>query len=356
MDAETTGQSQDAADQTGRQAEAAARTPARTPASAPAPTVSALRKRRGLYAWLIASPIAIALLWSLVAHLVGLVATYFITFGSPRMADGDGDGGEVEFAYMTDVELQEVLDVKFADDAPEIAETVDTVPVEIQSDPLVEVGDLLEAASVGFEVSSGGGDVGQGLESLSGASTGDVSFFGVEAQGSRFAYVVDVSRSMLDQDKWSTTARELERSVFSLPEQAEFIVILYSDSAGFLTPRGEWQPAGDTQKRAARARLRSVAPNGGTQPLGAFEDIFRMRDKPDAVYFMTDGLFAPSPNVPSSIARLNRRYRVAINTILFGDLGGSAAAVRTAKEDMQQIARQSGGQFIHVQNSRGGRP
>jgi len=296
---------------------------------------------------LIASPIAVALLWSMVAHLTGIAATSLVRVGGS--ASDEPPGSEpVEFAYMPEGELEEIIEIRFADDAPAVeTELEERVPLEIQTQPLVEEGGLLDPTSAGVEVSSGGGDVGQSMESLTGASTGDVSFFGVEAQGSRFAYIVDVSGSMRDQDKWLTTAAEIERSVFSLPGHAEFVVLLFQSQSGFLTPKRRWQEAHEEEKRAVRAALETVVPDGGTEPLGAFNMLYQMNDKPDAIFFMTDGIFPAE--VTDHVARINRRHRIPINTIFFGPASGNAAAT----DNMRVIARQSGGRFRHVPTQEG---
>ena len=297
---------------------------------------------------MVASPVAVALLWSLVAHLTGIAATSLVGMSGPVSPTPDA-AEPVEFAFMSDDELEPIREIRFDDGSPAVeTELTERVPLEIQTEPLLEKGGLLDPTSVGVEISSGGGDVGQSTESLSGASTGNVSFFGVEAQGSRFAYIVDVSGSMRDRDKWLTTADEIERSVFSLPGHAEFVVLLFQSNSGFLTPRRRWQRADEDSKRSMRAALDTVTPDGGTEPLPAFTMLYRMRDKPDAIFFMTDGIFPAE--VTDRIARINRRHRIPINTIFFGTAAGNAAAT----DNMRVIARQSGGRFRHVETE--GRP
>ena len=305
---------------------------------------------RGRRFWtaLIASPVVVALLWSMVAHLTGIAAASLVRFGGAASAEPTGSE-PVEFAYMPDDELEQITEIRFADDAPAVeTEIEERVPLEIQTQPLVDEGGLLDPTSAGVEIASGGGDVGQSTEALTGASTGDVSFFGVEAQGSRFAYIVDVSGSMRDNDKWLITADELTRSIFSLPGHAEFAVLLFQRESFFVTPRRRWQEAGEEEKRSLRAALGNVGPDGGTDPRPAFKMLYEMRDKPDAIFFMTDGIF-PS-EVTDHIARLNRRHRIPINTVFFGSTAGNTAAT----DNMRVIARQSGGRFRHV--TTGGTP
>ena len=77
-------------------------------------------------------------------------------------------------------------------------------------------------------------------------------------------------------------------------------------------------------------------------PLPAFDLLFELRPRPDAIYFMTDGAFVNPEAVVAEITRLNRSTGrvVPIHCITFIE--------REAEETMKEIARQSGGSYTHV--------
>ena len=79
---------------------------------------------------------------------------------------------------------------------------------------------------------------------------------------------------------------------------------------------------------------------GGHEPLPAFEAAFtRLRPRPDAIFFMTDGLFRPE--VADVIPTLNAgRKPVPIHSISLVDRGAEAL--------LRKIADDSEGTYRHV--------
>ena len=79
---------------------------------------------------------------------------------------------------------------------------------------------------------------------------------------------------------------------------------------------------------------------GDTEPLPAFEAAFtRLRPRPDAIFFMTDGLFRP--DVADAIPTLNAGPKpVPIHSISLMDRGAEAL--------LRKIAADSGGTYRHV--------
>ena len=67
------------------------------------------------------------------------------------------------------------------------------------------------------------GDVliaGEGIETdglIGGGGTGSTTFFGVEARGQRFLYIVDISGSMTTQGRLTILTRNLAESIDALP-------------------------------------------------------------------------------------------------------------------------------------------
>jgi len=173
---------------------------------------------------------------------------------------------------------------------------------------------------------------------LSGSSA---SFFGVEARGSRFIYIVDTSGSMA-QGRIAALKGALSNSIMALVDHSRFAVVRYSENAELL---GEgWSQGNASGKSIALSRVLSLQAAGGTEPIGAFEIAFSLTPPPDAIYFMTDGQFAPDVEnrIVSSIQRLMRRagVRPTIHTISFVD--------KNSEKLLRRIARMTGGTYTHV--------
>ena len=291
---------------------------------------------------------------SVLVHLVLLGIALLVRIDY-KFADAGGWGAEpVEFAILSESDLNE-----------QTAVDIDVVEfVEIETESLVEL-DLLSdvgsqqsvndlADAIAPELSIGGASISNiDLQSgSSGAGTGEgASFFGLEATGKRFAYIVDRSGSMDtslqsgEMTRWELTQIELVRSVHGLAVNAEFFVVLYSSGATPLFGEDEWIKGTVRNKASTSVAMMSQFPNGGTFPREAFEMVFALEPRPDAIYFMTDGEF--KGRVPAEIAQLNRRYRVPIHCILFGE-SQNLQNFNTVEGMLMNIARTSRGQYRHV--------
>lgn len=297
---------------------------------------------------------------SILVHLVLLGIAVLVRIDY-TFADAGGGGPEpVEFAIMAQSDLNEqtavdVQEVEFAE-----IQTESVLDLELLSESGIEqsVSDLADAMAPDLE--SGGMsladvDVRSGS---SGAGSGEgASFFGLEATGKRFVYIVDRSGSMDstltsgEMTRWELTQVELIRSLHGLAANVEFYVILYSTAPTPLLTELQWLKANKGNKAAASVAVMAQFPGGGTFPENAFEIVYQLDPAPDAIYFMTDGEF--KEEVPAQIARLNRRSRTPIHCILFGE---SRNLQNFAKVEamLKNIARTSNGRYRHVVG--GGRP
>jgi hypothetical protein len=288
---------------------------------------------------------------SLAIHLVVMLLAGWLTVRYPNAdAGGVGPGAEVDFAVMTESELAAMLPEADNQSDPLVPEA--DVAVEPAITELTEATTTTESlteSSLEIEIDTGAGDIGDreggGLTTGTGGG-GGASFFGLEAQGSRFAYIVDRSSSMRGE-KMDHTRAELTRSVTGLMENGEFLVIFYSDSPEVLGSRLVWRDASERSKADARRQIARVEPMGGTKPLGAFEMVFGQRVRPDAIYFMTDGKF--SDDIPDRVAALNDNARIPIHCILFGEPSRNSVIATEVATLMRRIAADSGGQFRHVE-------
>ncbi len=304
--------------------------------------------------WVLRASVAgIAL--SIVIHTLFLVGAYFIRFGDGR-TPGTGKGGEeVGLAVMTEGEFAEIQDAAPGTDTP-------TIPAEV-SVSVTDLGGLDVSAETdatggsselgGIGTVSGGGDVGgEGGVGLGGSGgSGGTSFFGIEARGSRFAYIVDVSGSMGDgSDNGGRIAElreQLTKSINALAENFSFMVAAFSSDVTPLGNRRAWTFADDKGKRWARGEIYGLRPQGGTNPGTAFKLVFDLKPRPDAIYFLTDGEIPE--NEGEMILLLNREYRVPVHCICFESAEGESL--------LKRIARESGGTYTYIAGaSQRGRP
>jgi hypothetical protein len=278
---------------------------------------------------------------SLLVHLIGwfIAAHMSVGHGTPG---GDAPlPGVVDFAVMTEAELAELQDSALTFDSPSVPE-IDQSPLpEIESLDMPSeeqiTGSLAEIAPTA--IGTGAGDIGEtsGL-SDGGSGSGSASFFGVEATGSRFIYIVDTSGSMAVGGKLEALQRELVKSLDGLLEAADFLIITYDGSARALEGKKAWTDGDERGKRFARRGIARLKASGGTQPAPGFRLAFAMRPPPDSIYFMTDGEF--NEEDASEIAALNAEYKVPIHCIAF--------VSRSSEPLMRRIASQSGGSYTFV--------
>lgn len=278
---------------------------------------------------------------SLTVHAVLLVILAFILLDRPGGSGGAGDG--IELAIVTQADLS-ALEAAAAASAPAIdaqtpAQTLDPTAF----DAAVPDAGLEDAASSLAGLEGAGDSAGEGVDLGAGAGAGSASFFGVEARGTRFAYVVDVSGSM-NGPKIETLRRELASSLLALDDHASYVVVFFSSAPRVLGGQRRWTKAGDRTRDFAVRQIAAIEPGGATNPLPALEIVFEMRPRPDAIYFMTDGQF--SDLVVQEASRLNGAWiePIPIHTISFVSDEG--------RSQLERIARDSGGTYTHVPGAR----
>jgi len=208
-----------------------------------------------------------------------------------------------------------------------------------------------ELSELSLDVGGGSLSAG-GLEALGGGGIGGegASFFGVEASGRRFAYVVDRSGSMTGS-KIERLRQELARSVNGLGGGGEYAIILYSSAPEVLQEPLGWRTATDANKRGTVARIQEIPAAGGTDPLPAIQMALGLDPAPDAIYFMTDAESFPQ-DLPARVASLNRRGRVTIHCILFTEVREPRQRAGVERI-LQQIADDSRGSFTVVVSGEG---
>lgn len=284
---------------------------------------------------------------SVIVHIVFLVVGWFVHVGGGYGGGRGGPDAPVEVAYMSGVELAALGETPLDTTTPAIdtGDTTDGIQVDIADAPggagLPDVGDL---GAIGDGLGGAGTGLGIGVGSGAGGTGGSTAFFGVEARGSRFVYIVDVSGSM-EGAKLGTLKKELINSLEKLTDGSHFVVYFFASETFSLFARTDgarerWINATSKEKERAERVIMDIASGGGTVPAPAFVKAFTLSPKPDAIYFMTDGLF--DAELADRVVRMNREGRtIPIHCIAFGD--------RSSEGLMRRIARESEGTYTFVE-------
>ena len=198
-----------------------------------------------------------------------------------------------------------------------------------------------DSGTFGAPGADGSGTGGGGGDGLGGAG-GGAKFFGIEARGSRFMYICDVSGSMSEERRISALRTALIESITALSSSSQFSIVIFETEATQLTGPN-WVTANPAGKAEARLLINSISPHGGTQPVPGFIKAFAMRPRPDAAYFMTDGQFGEGKE-DATIAQIvaiasDQAKKCPIHCITLVETSG--------EKMMKEIARRSGGKYRH---------
>lgn len=279
-------------------------------------------------------------------HLLLWLWAHFIVVGGGGWGGGAGAGQvgpALETGIVSGAELATIRAEAVDVSTPSVVETSkDNSPTLAVEDPTTGGGPgegFGEMPGVG--PLTGAGDISGAGEGLGGTGGGGgASFFGVEASGSRFAYIVDVSGSM-EGPRLERLKLELRRSIDGMLETSQFSIVSFSDAAMFVGGERGWMDASAAGKKGIRAHVELMRSGGGTNPVPAFQLISTLRPRPEAIYFMTDGEFGGELEVViAQIADLTKNPRVPIHCICFGSNAGEDA--------MRRIARLSKGTYTFV--------
>lgn len=158
-------------------------------------------------------------------------------------------------------------------------------------------------------------------------------FFGVRTEGSRLAFVIDMSGSMVGP-RFEAARQELIESLMALKDHQEFFVVFFNDSH---LPQAQSRMLNPSprNKRMISRWINRIGPNGGTDPRSAIDRALSHR--PDTIYLLSDGDF--QIDVAGHVRQANHDGAAAIHSISFDR---DAVTLRT-------IASQNGGSYRHVQ-------
>ncbi len=293
-----------------------------------------------------------AMLASVVLHATLLVIGSVIYLSNAKILDEPAVSGAVGAAIavstITEAELGDLNLGAMNATGPAVDDNSSTSGM-MATLPGIETPGGQAVAGVGDLGASGGGMGGAGSgegigigDGTGGSGGGGAKFFGVEARGARFAYIVDVSGSM-GGPKLELLKEQLVSSISGIVDSGSYFVVAFSSGPQPLHPAVKWMDASGKNKKDSTTMVRRLEAGGGTEPLGAFQLVFGLRPRPDAIYFMTDGEFDDA--IIDTISKLNRGARkVPIHCIALMDDSGA--------DLLKRIARDSEGTYTHIKGAR----
>lgn len=173
------------------------------------------------------------------------------------------------------------------------------------------------------------------------------SFFGAYAEGNRFIYVLDSSRSMTGE-RWAYACTQLLDSLGGLKPGQEFYVICFDADTTFLFNKppsaARYYEASNENIQKVRNWLRSRILGRATMPATALQ--YALRFDPDAIFLLSDGELQDDSRF--MLRKLNNttfsERRIPIHTVhLFSAMG---------ELTLKEIAKENGGTFTPIRNSR----
>ena len=167
-------------------------------------------------------------------------------------------------------------------------------------------------------------------------------FGGAEAEGRRFVFLIDRSKSMGGQglNALEASRKQLIAQIGILRHTHQFQVISYNQQTHFVQKR-ELISATDENKAAVEDYFRHLAAFGATHHFNAL--MVALHLKPDVIFFLTDGGH-PYLN-EGQLAGIRRASAGAtsIHCIQFG-----SGPRRSDNVFMETLARQNGGSYVYV--------
>ena len=181
------------------------------------------------------------------------------------------------------------------------------------------------------------------------------SFFGAEAYGDEFVFVVDNSSSMLSpcgfrygHNRFQVACQELLQSIKNLDNDQEFCVFFFGlRTRVMFDQRPQLFKATDANLRRLARWIQTITPGEGTDPrLGVLQ---ALRLKPAAIFLLSDGAFngqqhnahaLPGNPTVEQIIRRHLRRSIPIHTFAFEDIYN--------RRRMRNIATATGGTHKYI--------
>jgi len=286
---------------------------------------------------------------SFLLHVGLLFLLAWVTFGISQSDNIFLVGEDVERTDIDTMDMSVQLDLSAVATEPlensQVLESIDFSQIDPDSESFNELvepdfTDGLLASSSLMDTIAG---VGSSIEDAGQAAT----FYGIQAKGKNFVFVVDRSGSM-GGVPWEEARAELLRAVNSLtPDQTFFVILFNHQSQPMLELKGrkaKLKKPTESNLNQFFGWLDRQFPGGGTMPKDSMKLALRL--KPDAIFLLSDGIlrddtyqYLQRRNKPNF--RSTGRQQIVIHTIAFKDFAGATL--------LQQIALENGGVFKFVQ-------
>jgi uncharacterized protein with von Willebrand factor type A (vWA) domain len=180
-----------------------------------------------------------------------------------------------------------------------------------------------------------------GLETR--GSGNGASFFGSYAQGGRFVYVIDSSKSMKG-DRWTIAKQKLIESLKSLSQEQEFFVICFDQQTTMMfnckPNEMEFKRVNDVIIERVSRWLRSRSLGPATMPAEALH--YALTLNPDAIFLLSDGELQDETVAMLRAKNVDEgsKKKTPIHTVhLISEQG---------EETLRQLAEDNSGTFRHV--------
>ena len=285
-------------------------------------------------------------------HLVFCLALAFILISTP------GDiGKSMQLAIASKDDASEVSQLDFTLDATASIPWVPVDPTIALSAVSADISPALAPVTTSFsrgEIHSSvaaqvaeAASTGETNEGATQKSKSQASFFGAQAEGNRFVFVIDSSGSMRGP-RWEALCKELIRAIQSLSPDQDFFVISFDSTAhpmfGIAPPKGKFLKAVKKNVDQLRNWIRSIEHGRQTFPASAVG--IAMRLEPDAIFLLSDGEINDSTVEDLRIwnrkldADGDAKTLIPIHTVLLHSQMGYAT--------LEIIAKENGGTFTPV--------
>jgi hypothetical protein len=246
---------------------------------------------------MLASPSARACAISLAGHLLA-VLILATNFTAVKARPYEVLGLSSAFAEQSETNLDrlesQTIDDFEASDVPR----VEIEPAGRVAEPVLEIGEVQAAGSHdmfgdGESLALLADEVSNAASLTAGLAGGDkrfgnsVNFYGIDADGQDFVFVVDCSGSM-SGTPFQRAKKELQRSVENLAWSQRYFIFFFSDDA-YPMPGDDLIKAVPENVLDTRRWLKRAVCGGGTNPLPALLAAINLQ--PDAIFLLSDGEF-----------------------------------------------------------------
>ncbi|MFO1064783.1 MAG: hypothetical protein U0892_13040 [Pirellulales bacterium] len=301
------------------------------------------------------APGTVSFLVSFIAHVVLLIglACWVVVQAAPSaglVIDGYGAQAEADEVAL-DVLDASTVEPKGAELEPSNVSGNGNLDINIDAQlasTTLDGNRMLDSAMASIQGGAGGGGGrggrgGGGAGALAEKLSKGAAFFGAYAEGERFVFILDSSRSMTGI-RWMYACDELLASIEGLQSHQQFCVICFDvgPKCMFNLPlaRAKFYKNDEATVKRLKYWLRTLQLGPATQPASSLVKALDM--KPDAVFLLSDGELQDDtiPRLRQINGFSSERKQIPIHSIHLMSLQGRAT--------LQMIALENAGTFTPI--------